>query len=206
VVGPVPLPPVEPLPPIVEVRETAIALTDAGDAPVPLPPVEPEPAAQAPMEPAPAKKVPAKPVPAQPPAEDPSVSEVERVRSLNKPVQSIALVEPVDLEGRRPADLASELSRDEKTLVLTGSWFCMAHPARYTYCFSHNPLYFEDANLERCGIGHGCCQPVCSAAQFIGRTAILPWSLVANPPCGCETTLGDCPTCHAYPWGVELHR
>ncbi len=146
-----------------------------------------------------------------PPAADPLTDVAEsplatQVRPLDKPIQQIGLVEPIDSDGLRPVDVAATLSPSTPPRVLTGSYFGVAHPARYVYCFTHNPLYFEDANLERCGIGHGFCQPACSAAQFLGRTALLPWSLIANPPCSCETTLGDCPTCHAYPWGTEIHR
>jgi len=129
----------------------------------------------------------------------------QRVRSLNKSLREIALVEPVDLEGLRPADVASELQPDKVPLTLTGSYFVEAHPSRYLYCFSHNPLYFEDANLERCGIAH-CCQPVVSAAQFIGRTALLPYSMLVTSPSSCVTTLGDCPTCHSYPCGADVNR
>ncbi|QDT52112.1 hypothetical protein Pan44_01210 [Caulifigura coniformis] len=129
-----------------------------------------------------------------------------RVRTLNKPLRQIGLVEPEDTAGLRPADLAAELSPGGTPHLISGSYFALAHPSRYLYCFAHNPLYFEEANLERCGIGHGVCQPAVSAASFIGRTALLPYSLLVTPPCSCVTTLGDCPTCHAYPHGADLNR
>jgi hypothetical protein len=140
------------------------------------------------------------------PTAAPTPLERSRSRSLNKSVRQIGLVEPVDVEGIRPANIAAELQPATSPILLSGSPFGVAHPQRYLYCFSYNPLYFEDANLERCGLGHGFCQPAASAAQFLGRTALLPYSLIAHSPCSCETTLGDCPTCHAYPWGAEVHR
>lgn len=129
-----------------------------------------------------------------------------RVQSLNKSLQQIGLIEPVDVDGLRPADLASELQATPPPILLTGSFFADAHPQRYLYCFSHNPLYFEEANLERCGIGHGCCQPAVSAAHFVGRAALLPFSLLTACPGDCVTTLGDCPTCRAYPCGADWNR
>jgi len=186
----------------------------------PVAPAAPsEPSGSAQPEPLPAEEVPAidtirltqaaegtttSAVPATPDA-PPAVTEA-RVSTLNKPLREIGLVEQADLDGVRPVDVASEITPPRPPVVLTGSYFVAAHPARYLYCFSHNPLYFEDANLERCGIGQGVCQPVCSAAQFIGRTAILPCSMIVTPPCECVTTLGDCPTCHAYPHGADLNR
>jgi len=145
------------------------------------------------------------PLPAAAPDESLPADEA-RVRTLNKPLQQIGLVELEDTAGLRPVDLASELSPGGTPRVISGSYFALAHPSRYLYCFAHNPLYFEDANLERCGIGHGVCQPVVSAAQFIGRSALLPYSLIASPPSSCVTTLGDCPTCHAYPHGADVNR
>jgi hypothetical protein len=139
-----------------------------------------------------------------PPAENLAIDE-QRVLSLNKPISQISLIEPVDVDGLRPADISAELQPSQPPIVLTGSFFVEAHPARYLYCFTHQPLYFEEANLERCGIPH-CCQPVVSAAQFMGRTALLPYCLLDTPPCRCVRTLGDCPTCRSYPCGIDWNR
>jgi hypothetical protein len=125
---------------------------------------------------------------------------------LDKPLQSIALIEPEDTIGLRPADLASARATNLPPRMLSGSLFAAAHPERYVYCFTHQPIYFEDANLERCGIAHGCCQPVCSAAKFLSQAALWPYSLVATPPGSTVITLGDCPTCHTFPCGADFHR
>jgi hypothetical protein len=128
------------------------------------------------------------------------------VATLNKPIAQISLIEPIDVDGLRPADTSAELEPANPPVLLVGSLFVEAHPARYLYCFTHQPLYYEEANLERCGITYCCCQPVVSAAQFVGRTALLPYSLLDVPPCRCVRTLGDCPTCSSYPCWCDWNR
>jgi hypothetical protein len=54
----------------------------------------------------------------------------------------------------------------------------------------YKPLYFEDVNLERYGIHHGCLQPVISFGHFFTRCACLPYKLLVQPPCECIYTLG----------------
>lgn len=65
-------------------------------------------------------------------------------------------------------------------------------------CLCHNPLYFEEVNLERYGYGCGChgwCCTTCvqslsSAAHFFGNVAILPYKMGVDCPCECDYTLG----------------
>jgi HEAT repeat protein len=52
------------------------------------------------------------------------------------------------------------------------------------------PLYFEDINLERYGIHHGCLQPAISFGHFFTRCVCLPYKLLVQPPCECIYTLG----------------
>lgn len=85
-------------------------------------------------------------------------------------------------------------------------------PEGMNYCFCHKPLYFEDANLERCGYiaGKDCCcaewcpdwcgcccchnmQNVVSAAYFFGTIPLLPYKMTVNCPCECVPALGRCP-------------
>lgn len=58
--------------------------------------------------------------------------------------------------------------------------------------FCHQPLYFEEVNLERYGYTCKCqcLQPVCSAAHFFGTVPLLPYMMVTQPPCSCQYTLG----------------
>lgn len=51
--------------------------------------------------------------------------------------------------------------------------------------FCHQPLYFEDANLERYGRSHGVFQPFISAAKFYGSVPALPYKMVTQPPRVC---------------------
>ncbi|HTN76933.1 MAG TPA: hypothetical protein VL096_16860 [Pirellulaceae bacterium] len=51
--------------------------------------------------------------------------------------------------------------------------------------FCHQPLYFEDVNLERYGRSHGIFQPVISAVRFYTAVPSLPYKMVAEPPNVC---------------------
>ncbi len=73
-----------------------------------------------------------------------------------------------------------------------------AHPDRNTFAFRHNPLYFEDPNLERCGHSAGYLTEAVNIAHFAGRIPIVPYMMGANPPCECVRALPDCPTCHSF--------
>lgn len=56
---------------------------------------------------------------------------------------------------------------------------------------NHQPLYFEDVNLERHGFSYGCWQPVVSGAKFFGRIPALPYLMTAEPPHETSFTLGQ---------------
>jgi hypothetical protein len=67
----------------------------------------------------------------------------------------------------------------------------------------HQPLYFEEVNLERYGYSYGIAQPAVSAAHFFGRIPALPYLMTANPPRECVYTLGhylpgSCAPYHVY--------
>jgi hypothetical protein len=57
---------------------------------------------------------------------------------------------------------------------------------------AHQPLYFQDVNLERHGYSHGLVQPVVSAARFAGQFVLWPYALGARPHHEVEYTLGEC--------------
>ena len=61
--------------------------------------------------------------------------------------------------------------------------------------FKHNPLYYEERNLERCGNGYGCATTAVSAARFAGTTLALPVLLLSEFPGDCVPGGPDCPTC-----------
>ncbi|MBI1249271.1 hypothetical protein GC197_15680 [bacterium] len=54
----------------------------------------------------------------------------------------------------------------------------------------HQPLYFEEVNLERYGNQHRHLQPVYSAAHFFANTLALPYKMGAYPPSERIYTLG----------------
>lgn len=56
----------------------------------------------------------------------------------------------------------------------------------------HNPLYFEEPNLERHGLTFGVAQPAVSAAHFLGNVAALPYHMAIRHPQDCVYSLGDC--------------
>lgn len=54
----------------------------------------------------------------------------------------------------------------------------------------HDPLYFEDVNLERYGLMFDKAQPVVSGAKFFGRIPLLPYLMVVDHPHDCVYDLG----------------
>lgn len=66
-------------------------------------------------------------------------------------------------------------------------------PLGMPFVFCHRPLYFEDANLERCGYSSCCCQPLISGAYFFGTIPILPYKMALECPCECVRSKGRCP-------------
>lgn len=87
------------------------------------------------------------------------------------------------LEGMVDVSHASVLLRD-----WMGLRFCWDAPA-----FCHQPLYFEEVNLERYGYGPRyvrVLQPVLSGAHFFATVPALPYKMAADPPWDCAYTLG----------------
>lgn len=57
--------------------------------------------------------------------------------------------------------------------------------------FCHQPLYFEEPNLERSGHQTcGCLQSALSGAHFFGTIPLLPYKIALDHPCTCQYTLG----------------
>ncbi|MGA2256076.1 MAG: hypothetical protein ABSG53_15625 [Thermoguttaceae bacterium] len=79
--------------------------------------------------------------------------------------------------------------------------YVMHRPGAAAICYAwdapatcNNPLYFEDANLERHGYSlryFRMFQPVVSGAEFFATIPTLPYQLTATPPCECVYTLGQ---------------
>ncbi|MEX0717458.1 MAG: hypothetical protein WD066_12765 [Planctomycetaceae bacterium] len=74
----------------------------------------------------------------------------------------------------------------------------------FPYYFHHQPLYFEDANLERCGLAHGCCQPLFSTVHFLGTIPLLPYKMGAQHPRELVCATPDCAPGCRYGCGRNL--
>ena len=124
---------------------------------------------------------------------------------LHRPLSDVTLadaLQPTDLDGtvlRTPDDQAATIYNIQDALLDSTVTFRACCRWRSLFPFCHNPLYFEDANMERCGIGYGCLTEMVSAGRFFGRVALLPASMVVDPPCSCVPSLGECPSCHGFP-------
>lgn len=79
----------------------------------------------------------------------------------------------------------------------SGEWSGI-RPPRNTFPFYHNPLYFEDPNLERCGRSAGYLTELRSIAFFAGRMPVLPYMMTVEPPCTLVKAKPDCPTCQKF--------
>jgi hypothetical protein len=69
--------------------------------------------------------------------------------------------------------------------------------------FCHQPLYFEEINLERYGYSCGVAQPFVSAAHFFGTVPAMPYLMTVDKPRECVYTLGhylpgSCAPYHTY--------
>ncbi|MGC1275627.1 MAG: hypothetical protein WBC44_18110 [Planctomycetaceae bacterium] len=94
-----------------------------------------------------------------------------------------------------PADdtLAEEEFEKRGVMTLATHAWPDQTPEAAAYRFCCGPLWYEDANLERCGYSHGCLQPVMSGTHFVVTTALLPYRFVAEPPCETAATKPFCP-------------
>jgi hypothetical protein len=95
---------------------------------------------------------------------------------------SIAINTP---DGETPTDIAAK-KFNQLPLVLEGpgwqrpwlaSEFFWTAPA-----VGYQPLYFEDANLERYGHSFGVLQPAVSAGRGFGQFMALPYQMTLQPP------------------------
>lgn len=59
------------------------------------------------------------------------------------------------------------------------------HPTATGLTFCYQPLFFEEANLERYGRSHGILQPAVSAAAFYGRIPLIPYMAFSRPARRC---------------------
>jgi hypothetical protein len=81
--------------------------------------------------------------------------------------------------GQQPAaDIRTSQGEDSIEYTWMPEVFTWASPS-----FFHRPLYFEQVNLERYGIGpKRSLQPVCSSMHFFGSLALMPYKVLTQHP------------------------
>ncbi|WP_372717275.1 hypothetical protein [Novipirellula sp.] len=123
------------------------------------------------------------------------------LNALMKPIEQIAV--GLGERGKKvPENVATELGESTSFVVLaTGA--TLPKPDRYTVGFCHKPLYFEQANLERCGNHYGVFQNAVSGLGFLCDVRMLPYHSVATPACHCVSSPGDCLSCEMMPKQVN---
>jgi len=126
------------------------------------------------------------------------VDEETAVQSLQDPCELLSAMSSITLRRRdiqtTPPDYSdtafSEASCDDSQ-VLNRFWE-MPQVHWKPSGLWHNPLYFEEPNLERHGLTFGAAQPAVSAAHFFGNVVALPYHMANRHPHDCVYSLGDC--------------
>ena len=122
----------------------------------------------------------------------------EHVRELRKPMTEIRVQASEDEESV-PENRAAAYTVDGPLLAITAAGLSPPLPDRYTICFMHRPLFFEQPLLERCGRSFGCAQNVVSGAQFCVNTVFLPYHMCDQRADCPVPSGGDCLSCQPYP-------
>ena len=111
-----------------------------------------------------------------------------------RPIQQVSInITPP--EGELPMDRAEEkFEQLPEQIQLPGTHRLWCGTSFYwnASLLNHQPLYFEDVNLERHGFSRGgLMQPVVSGMKFFGTLPALPYLMAANPPQETAFTLGQ---------------
>lgn len=124
---------------------------------------------------------------------------LDGIKNLNRPVNPTEIFQRFDMSRvvknpesvalllKRPSDEAIPASLDARDYGLwTDSAILWDSPA-----FCHNPLYFEQVNLERYGIGYNRpVNAIVSGSRFFIDASLLPIRIVQTPHNSCACTLG----------------
>lgn len=125
---------------------------------------------------------------------------MEGIKNLNQPVNPSEIFQRLDIRRvvKNPESVSKLL--DNKGDVTTpmqaqdprdyGLWGATSLPWN-SPAFSHNPLYFEQVNLERYGIGYPRpLNALVSGSRFFIDATLLPVHMLQSPPHGCTSPLG----------------
>ena len=125
----------------------------------------------------------------------------EGITALQKPLSPLDILKKTDAisstpDGRPRLESFSPKSMQLNNLQSTPDPRYLRHwPANQASwaspAFCYKPLYFEQINLERYGIGYPCpTNALVSGGKFFADATLLPVKLFKNPPHSCECTLG----------------
>lgn len=149
---------------------------------------------------------------APPAAQAPAQSPAAGFELDARPIHAVGTDTRVS-QGDRPADIAeARLAQMARQVTFTAlaqrDWIDTLYDWEAPG-LCHNPLYFEEVNLERYGYRWPCAgvlQPVVSCGQFFATIPALPYKLVAESPCECVYTLGHYRPGSAVPYQVHFPR
>jgi len=94
-----------------------------------------------------------------------------------------------DVPENTAAEWFAQFGEDFQAVQSTRGWYSRTFPWTAP-ADRHQPLYFEDVNLERYGFHFGCMQPLVSAAKFCGGVPWMMYKEVAQPWGECTYDLG----------------
>ena len=144
-----------------------------------------------------------------PPAPDCEYAGGSTLEGIFKPITAVTATGVSTAPPTRRGDVDDNLVRPDNAAC---AYLEIGAPAQYTlppqlgvkapfrdeYCFTHNPLYFEDPNLERCGETQGCLTSARAASLFFAQAVLLPYQMTRQCPRDCVEALPDCPTCARF--------
>lgn len=123
---------------------------------------------------------------------------------IRKAVEIPQLAEMDNPKLREPADQARAMLRKRPPFKY---WPVYREPwsaNRDSFAFHHQPLWFEDPNLERCGKGYRHFSSISSYIHFNANISILPYRMTAEPAWCCVRSLPDCNHCQKFGYDAYL--
>ena len=132
-----------------------------------------------------------------------------RLAALQKPAHQLTLVPDfLDSEDSiEPVNQAAAVLVSVPPRRVSAQWQPILKAERDHVPFCHRPTYFQELNLERCGLtdceSMGCLQNAYSSLWFLTNAALLPYRSVTQSPYACVPAYGDRTTCQESPLPIE---
>ncbi len=108
---------------------------------------------------------------------------VEPVDDGIQPISKLT-VKTAPQRGKLPDDMAAKRFKSSDASIESAQVARGTTQLTYMWqatSFYHQPLYFEETNLERYGRDHCCWQPLLSAAHFFVTIPAIPYLMTAEP-------------------------